>query len=141
MVRLQQKIRRDCSKFERGSQFHYGSITTVEPQLRGKNQSSLNSTMVRLQLSKTSFKAKDSVLSQFHYGSITTTPREGNYPLAPGSQFHYGSITTVSEGKNIEGFALVSIPLWFDYNRGGPACHSPRKTVSIPLWFDYNKTF
>ncbi len=100
------------------SQFHYGSITTnfimpyssdifkvsiplwfdyneVKASPLAKNTIGLNSTMVRLQ-------------------QIMQAPPSGRPCM---SQFHYGSITTAIEHERTYKAEIVSIPLWFDYNK------------------------
>ncbi len=76
------------------SQFHYGSIKTVEKALR----------------------KGDDVSSQFHYGSIKTMFEEtGLIDKKVGSQFHYGSIKTLMSWQQLKKKqSKVSIPLWFD---------------------------
>ena len=79
------------------SQFHYGSITTMDE----KNNYFPNTLSVSIPLwfdyntKSLGSLCEYSLLSQFHYGSITTykliidNKYEGIW-----SQFHYGSITT-----------------------------------------------
>ncbi len=78
-----------------GSQFHYGSITTVLAVTGiAVGATCLNSTMVRLQQQNLKFVNFVWIMSQFHYGSITTP------------QYRTESGIVID----------VSIPLWFDYN-------------------------
>ena len=58
------------------------------------------------------------------------------------SQFHYGSITTPWRVFcRRPHLSVVSIPLWFDYNRRIVSLFFLwiYLQVSIPLWFDYNE--
>ncbi len=94
MVRLQQKTSKWSFYNTYKSQFHYGSITTLEIPITDQ----------------------DIVKSQFHYGSITTKENiddnhfevEVSIPL----WFDYNSFERNCNGH----LSDVSIPLWFDYN-------------------------
>ncbi len=98
------------------SQFHYGSITTKNSEIRSELYN----------------------LSQFHYGSITT-PYNLDGSISPTLGLN-STMVRLQPGRitcsnpNLQ----VSIPLWFDYNLLWILIPLIFCEVSIPLWFDYN---
>ena len=127
------------------------------------DNSSLNSTMVRLQLLLKNKDVKlNSLLSQFHYGSITTEyDAIGVLCDILKSQFHYGSITTQNQkcSKWLNNICLNSTMVRLQQNEVDFEEVEPDSSqfhygsittvpvllvlrsllfVSIPLWFDYN---
>ncbi len=98
------------------SQFHYGSITTVNIYLE----------------------TVPDVKSQFHYGSITTLVFPlSSLPLSSVSIPLWFDYNIFKFNYHFH-FNPVSIPLWFDYNIIVQIERRRLENVSIPLWFDYN---
>ncbi len=78
--------------------------------------SSLNSTMVRLQLLRPCSLCRKPCSLNSTMVRLQLHSEDVSVRLKLKSQFHYGSITTwVLRGQKWS-FTQVSIPLWFDYN-------------------------
>ncbi len=103
-------------------------------------QISLNSTMVRLQLS---IRAAERI---YRRGLNSTIVRL--QPRQFGTQVYLvtrlnSTMVRLQQGLRLRALLsmyFVSIPLWFDYNFDRRRISGNGLFVSIPLWFDYNYT-